>query len=174
VAHIVSIVVNDSGGDDRRITYQITLEDNVGVQLTHMIGPIVADPGFDAAVDAQSKATELLAQEMTTEDEGAQERVWDEDSLYITQNPRWSTDRRIAKKLIRWMMREQDPRIVIALEPLIDYIRANYTAAQIAAWLDLTIAQVLKMNRRINAVLEDVGTIKAQIVVFEAESEDIE
>jgi len=175
MASIISVTItHDSGGSDRRLHYSIVLEDNDNVQSTHEIGPIVADAGFDASAHANKKAQQLLTGAANDEDNQIIERVESEDSLTITLNPKWSTSKRIAKKLIRYMMRERDPRIVVALEPLIDYLRANYNANQLANWLDITTQQVLKMNRRINAILDDVGTVKAQMALFDAEQEEIE
>ena len=174
-ASIVSVTItHDSGGSDRRLHYTIVLEDNDSVQSTHEIGPIAADAGFNAPAHANAKAQQLLTGAADDEDSTVVERVASEDSLSIALNPKWSTSKRISKRLIRWMMAERDPRIVVMLEPLLDYLKATYTANQMANWLDITVPQVLKMNRRINAVLEDVGTVKAQLILFDAEHEEID
>ena len=94
-----------------------------------------------------------------------------DDVLALTLDPKYSTSKKIAKKLIRYMMREHDPRIVIALEPLIVYLRANYTNAQLKTFLDLTTLQAQKMNQRINAVLDNKATV---FDAFDSAYEDIE
>jgi len=174
MAQIISVTItHDSGGPERRLHYEIVLEDNDGGQAPHNIGPIVAAQGFNAPQHANQKAQQLLDGNADAEDSGVVERIETEDSLTLTLNPKWSTSKRIAKRLIRWMMRERDPRIVIALEPLLDYLAANYNANQLANWLGITTQQVLKMNRRINAILDDVGTVKAQMALFDLEQETI-
>ena len=176
MASIVSVVVDrDTGGERRRLNYTITLEDNGNNQHEFKVGPIVTDGDFDANTGGITTANDLLEQQAKGEDDGVITLVYEQggNALTLTLNPKWSTSKRIAKKLIRWMMREKDPRIVIFLEPLIDYLQANYNATQMANFLDITVAQVLKVNSRVNAILSDVGTVKAQLLVFDGEEEEI-
>lgn len=92
-----------------------------------------------------------------------------DDPLPLIQSPEHSTSKKLAKKAIRYMMRKQDPFIVIILEPLIIYLRANYTSDQLIAFLDLTSPQAVKMNNRINAVLDN----KTIYDTFDQNAEDI-
>lgn len=177
MASVVSVVIDrDTGGERRRVNYTITLEDNDAVQHEFKVGPVMADADFDANAYGVTRSTQMLEEQAEQEDEGTINLVYEQggNALTLTLNPKWSTSKRIAKKLIRWMMREKDPRIVIFLEPLIDYLQANYNATQMATWLDITVAQVLKVNSRVNAILSDVGTVKAQLLVFDAEQEEID
>lgn len=107
-----------------------------------------------------------MADEEAQQAEGA---IEDGDALDRVLNSRWGAEKKIAKRLILLIMRERDPRLVVLLEPLIQYLRDNYTANQLANWLGITVQQVLAMNRRINAVLSSTGTIKAQLAVFDGE-----
>jgi hypothetical protein len=91
-----------------------------------------------------------------------------EDPVVVVNNPVHSTTKRLSKKLIFWMMRERDPYIVILLEPLIIDIRANFTASQIANFLDITIAQVTRLNARIDQILDN----KADLIAFRDGDED--
>lgn len=91
-----------------------------------------------------------------------------ENPVSVVDGAVHSTTKRLSKKLIFWMMRERDPYIVILLEPLILDIRATYTAGQIATFLDITVAQVTRLNVRINRILDN----KADFVAFRDEVED--
>ena len=77
------------------------------------------------------------------------------DILARIQTPVHSTTKKLVKKIIRYMMQEQSPYLVIALEPLINYLRTNYTAQQLITFLDITADQATKLNARINAVLNN-------------------
>lgn len=92
-----------------------------------------------------------------------------DDPLPLIQSPEHSTSKQLAKKAIRHMMKMRDPFIVITLKPLINYLRANYTNAQLVSFLDLTTAQAIKMNNRINAVLDN----KTIYETFDQNAEDI-
>lgn len=94
-----------------------------------------------------------------------------EDVLPAILSPAHATSADLAKRVIRYMMRERDPRIVIALEPLITYLRANYTGAQLRNFLDLTVAQAQKMDARINAILDNKAAV---FDAFDANGEEIE
>jgi len=171
---ISNTIILDKGTQDRRIAFRIILEDNENNQETIDIGPIVADATFDADAAVIQAGINALESKLSGEDSDQESLAEDGEALSRALNPRWSTTKRIAKRLIRWMMRERDPRIVIMLEPLINYIQQNYNANQIANLLDISTQQVLRLNRRVNAILTDTGTVKAQLLVFDGEQEDIE
>ena len=91
------------------------------------------------------------------------------DVLPVVLNPKHSTFNKIAKALIRHMMRTKDPYLVITLEPLIVYLKANFTNAQIRNRLNITNAQLSKLNNRVNAILNN----KADFVIYGDNAEDI-
>lgn len=161
----------------RRIRYKFTIEDNQSQTEDLFIGPLHRPGDWDVSGNLAYYGDHMLESMQDIEDEEACDSELKGNSLTITLNPRWSTSKRIAKKLIRWMMRERDPRIVIWLEPLITYLEANYTNTQLANFLDLTIPQLAKMKVRINAILDDPLTIKSAqtlIAEFDAETENWE
>jgi len=92
------------------------------------------------------------------------------DVLPAVLSPNHATSKQIFMALIRFMMREKNPYIVLALEPTILYLRATYTTAQLKNALTFTTNQVIKLNSRINAVLNN----KADFVTYDSNSEDIE
>lgn len=175
-AQVVSVVGEETGQSPRRVTYTIVLEDNEGTQTSHQVGPMTIGDSDDANAIGQQKADQLLSQKQEQEEVELPQEHYDEsiNPLTFTLNAKFSSDKKIAKKLIRWMMRERDPRIVIWLEPLIQYLRDNFTARQIANFLDITTEQVIKLNQRVNTILEQSGVVKAQIILFDSYREDIE
>lgn len=173
-ASIIDIVIESTGEEQKRVTYTITIQDNEGINTTHRHGPVLADSSYNPVNEASAIAASVLEQLQEQEAAETEDQIMEVDVLNRSINPKWTTTKRIVKRLIRKMMREQDPRLVIILEPVIQYLKANYNANQIANFLDITTAQVLRMNRRINAILQDSGTVKAQLLVFEAEQEELE
>ena len=89
-------------------------------------------------------------------------------SLAIT--PIYNTSKNLVKAVFRHIMKVKDPYLVLAMEPLIIYIRANYTNAQIINLLDFTAEQASKMNTRINAILDNA----AAFTTYNTNAEDIE
>lgn len=174
MASIVNVVIEyDSGGKDRRITYSVTLQDNDGQQTTVKHGPVVTDENFDAAAFAVTLGERKLAGFIEQEASNV-EAALESDALSAVTAAKWAEPKDVARALILHMIRERDPRIVVALEPLIQYLQANYTVTQMANWLGLTVAQILKINRRVNAILSDVGTVKNLLVAFDAEQDEFE
>jgi hypothetical protein len=170
MSSVVSVSVY---GNDRpwvnglvRRRYEVTLEDNDAVQHVRVSRPLK----IAASDDGTATADRMLAGEMAREIGRA---ISSDDSLTLTLNPKWSTTKDMAKAIIYKMMKERDPYLVIQHEALLNYIRANYTGAQIANLLDITIAQVQKMAVRIDAILSDTATVKDSLAVFDANSEEL-
>jgi hypothetical protein len=175
MATITDVVIETEDSNSRKkVTYTVILTDNDGGTRTHKIGPINGDSDYDPIAQAPAIGISVLAGFESDEEAQAEAAIETGDTLTLTLNPKWSSSKRIAKRLIRYMMRQRDPRIVIALEPLIQYLKANYNATQMANFLDITTAQVLKLNRRVNAILQDSGTVKAQLTVFDQDLDEIE
>jgi len=151
-------------GERVYVTYRFT--DHVGG--THDVNRYVSNTtDHDAAMTALVSAIDIRMIE--NEVSSAESRVESgEDSLDIVNNPIHSTTKRLAKRLIFWMMRTRDPLVVILLEPLILDIRATLTVPQIETFLDLTNAQVIKMNNRINNILDN----KADFLAFDANTDE--
>ena len=160
----------------RRIRYRYVIEDNASATQEYFIGPFHRPGAWDVAGNLSVYGSALLDQLKDDEDSQAEE-IKATDALTFTQNPKFSTEKRIAKKLIRWMMREKDPRIVLWLEPLLTHLDENYTNTQLSNFLDLTIPQLAKMKRRINAILEQPAsrkTCKELIAEFDDEEDVFE
>jgi len=146
------------------VTYRFT--DHVGG--THDVNRYVSNT-TDHAQALLDLIPDINARMIEQEVDSAVSRVESgEDPVVLVNNPDHSTTKRLTKALLYYMMRERDPLFVILLEPLILDIRANFTAVQMAAFLDLTAAQVTKLNGRINNILDN----KADFLAFENDSED--
>ena len=161
----------------RRIRYRYVVECN-DLSTEEYITPPFHRPGsWDVNGNLSLYADSHLERKRNIEDNKACDPEFNGNSLVITQNSKYSTQKRIAKKLIRWMMREKDIRIVLWLEPLITWIKVDsgYTNAQIRSFLDIDVDQLQKMNRRIKAILEDPDTIKStKTLVAEFDVEEAE
>jgi hypothetical protein len=133
------------------------------------VGPRLVASDFDVNAWIASHGDNILEQLAKREEEEAKNLNAVEDPLFYTLNPKWSTTKRIAITLLSWMMQEKDVRIVLYLETLIAYIQANYNGSQIASLLDTNIATVQRLNRRVNAVLTDTGTVKDLLSTYDIE-----
>jgi len=161
-------------GGRKKVQYRFTLEDNDSATKIINYAPKIVPNSWDTDADKAAIAATMLESHASDEDNAQENPDFSVNSLTLVQNPKWSTSKRIAKKLIRLMMRKRDPRLVIWLEPLIVYLRTNYTTPQLSAFLNLTTDQLIKMNRSVNAILEDEGTVKDQLALFDADVEEVE
>jgi len=132
-------------------------------------GPRLVPSDFNANAWLSAEESVVLEGLALEEDEGGLDVTSVADPLVYALNPKWSTTKRIAKVMIYWMMDERNTRAVLYLETLIVYIQQNYNAAQIAVLLDITIEQVQRVNRRVNAILTDVGTVKDLTTDYDVE-----
>jgi hypothetical protein len=165
---IVSHAITTTAQSPTRVNAAYIFTDHTGgtVKLSKLVGV-----GFDTEADAlamyngisRAQAASEAAQSIEKLEAGA-------DPVALVLNVTHATSKSIAKKLIFHMMRERDPFIVIILEPLIVYLRAELTGAQLLAFLDLTPAQGVRLNTRINAILDN----KAALLSADANREDIE
>jgi len=173
---ISSEVVSDRPQSDGRryVKYKFVVQDNDGSLTDHFHGSKLVAEDFDTAADIVLQGNNLLTELTNTEETRLDSPDLDTVALQIVLNPKFSSSKKLARKLILFMMREKDPRVVIWLEPLIVYLRENYNANQIANFLNIPVDKVLKMNRRINAILSDVGSVKDQLTAFDVEEEEIE
>jgi hypothetical protein len=176
VASVISrdIIEDSVQGDGRReIRYRLVCEGNDAVQVELWPGNRRVPEDFvaQAALDAMDPLATLA----DTEDSGVFSAFEDNiNPLDLVLNPLWSTSKRLAKELIYWMMEEKDPRIVIWLDPLLDYLDANFTNEALSNFLDMTIPQLAKMKVKSNAIMEEVDTVENNLVVFDANTEVVE
>lgn len=159
----------------RRIRYKYTIEDNQLNSEDYYVGPLHRPGAWDVAGNLAGYGDNQLLNMQDQEDEEICNPELVGNALEIVQGVKWSTQKRASKKLIRWMMKERDPRIVIWLEPLLTYLDTNYTNQQLSNFLDLTIDQLAKMKVRINSILQDPLAIKsADTLIAEFDAEEVE
>lgn len=175
-SEIIEDLVSDKiGRRDLRLRY--TVEDNNSASSDIDVLVVRASAATDANALLAARGAALIASLEDAEDQeaiAAAETA--EDSLILMLNPAHSSSKRIAKALIYEMMDNRDPRFVIWLEPLIEYLRANYTPTQLSNFLDLSISKLQKMDARIDAILEAPGvsaSVKDQLVIMD-DNEGIE
>lgn len=84
-----------------------------------------------------------------------------EDSLVVALNPIHSTTKEIAKTLIYHMVKARDIGFVLKMEPLIEYIKANFTSNQMQNFLDVTAQQLTRMNIKYNSVISNKADLLA-------------
>ena len=156
----------------RLVRVKFVAEDHDANQFDVFVGPRQVAADFNVSDWMAAHESSVLEQLAAQEDAGGLDLNVVANPLTYAQNPKWSTEKSIAKTMIYWMMRERDPRIVIYLEPLITYLKTNYTVTQLANFLGITEAQVLKMNNRVNAILTDSGTFEVLLAVFDVEEEE--
>ena len=165
---IVSHTVTTSPQSATRMNAHYAFTDHVGG--VHSVRKLVSNT-FDTEADALAMYDRVAEGLVSAEEQAILGMVENGEDIQSTiLNPVHSTTKELVKKAIRYMMRERNPYIVIALEPLINYLRANYTGAQLITFLDITSEQATKMNNRINAILDN----KSAFTTFDSNAEEIE
>lgn len=160
----------------RYVRYKFVCEANDSSTQDVFIGPKLVPSDFDTDADIAALEPVILSRLAKEEGDTLEDINFIEDPLPLILSPKWGSTKYLASRILRWMMREKDPRIVIYLEPLIEYIQTNYNATQIANLLDMTTEQVIRLNNRVKAVLDPpvvAASIKYLISVFDAEEDDI-
>jgi len=158
---VTSAIIEDTLHTPTRRELRYLFTDHVS--RTHHIRKIVGGAAFDEVADLIVVAARLEDQLDEGELIRSEKRVMrGEDALSVVQNPIHSTDKKIAKYLIRKMMRagkSDDPArrekaifLAIVLKPLVDWMKANLTNAQIRNFLDITNPQLVAMNNRLHKV----------------------
>lgn len=162
-----SLISTIPSGNRNYVTYQFT-HDGGRIDRINKLVP----SGHDTNADMLSMY-DGIEQSASDGEEAALEALA-EDDVEITSTMvlavKYTTAKKAAKKLIRFMMRTRNPYLVIALEPLIIYLRATYTNPQLLNFLDITQAQGVKMEARIDEILDN----KSVFTTYDANAEDIE
>jgi len=140
----------------------------------------VAPVGADLGANLTARATALEASLADAEDNQALGLVGAEaDVVALCLNPVHSTSKRLAKRLIYWLIRARRsdnlPEILRLLLPLVDYLKANYNPSQLSSFLDLSLAQLSQMDTKIGYLrtVQGVSPLDA-LALAEAESEDLD
>jgi len=169
-------IIEDSLHTPTRRELRYRLTDHVGGE--YVTRKIVDSPAFDAVADLAATATQVEAQLDEEEQERIEKRVLrGGDVLALVQTPIHSTDKKLAKKLIRALMRagkSDDPAerekaiyLAIMLKPLVDWMAANLSPAQIRNFLDITAGQLSAMNTRLNKVYSHYADLLSFLDTFE-------
>ena len=140
----------------RYIRYKFRVQANDLSEIDYYLGPTLVASDFDDVAYIPTAEQKVLNRLAIAEHEQLYSMASIADPLQAVLNPVWSTTKEMAKAAIYWMLREREPRIVIYLEPLIEYIQANYNATQIGNLLDLSAENVQRINRRVNAETGEV------------------
>ncbi len=145
-----SIIIGDiqQANGARHITESHT--DDIGV--VHTVSYFApADADINALMSARAL---LIASNLISSDKSnAIERLLNgENPLDMTFN--YCTNKQAAEVLIRFGMESREPYILLLLKPLIEYLKATYTVAQIANYLDITTTQLSRVWTRYNAILD--------------------
>ena len=161
---VSSRVVEDAAQKDGRRYLRYGHTDHNGLEHVTHVRLVPAD--FNADPDGDAARQELSLD--TSERQQAISRIEvGEDSLAVVNSFDHSTQKELAKALIYEMVRRRDPYFVLLLEPLIEWIKANFSAAQIQSFLDITSAQLTILNNKYNAII----AIKADLLLADIEKE---
>ena len=161
---VSSVVFIDHAEKDGRRYLQYRHQDHLGFFHHSSLRLVPSSFVLDAAADG------VLIEISLDEGEAgnAINRVeFGEDSLVVANSFIHSTQKNIAKKLIRHMVSTGDPYFALAMESLVDFIRATFTAPQIENFLDITSAQLTTLNNKYNAII----AIKADLETADVQEE---
>lgn len=158
----------------RYVEYRYTLQDNDSNEVILDVGPLYVNASFNTATDIVARES-IVLDSLDLQEQGAVMDMFpDTDPLPTINDPKWSTNKKLARPLIVWLMDEQDVRIVLWLESTLIQVNA-LTDTQIKNFLDITQAQLDKMRARIKDVLNNPSVIKSGKTIieeYEAEREE--
>ena len=131
----------------------------VGVSHTDHLGvvhkrlPVIISSNF---VDEAEKQTYLsnaaTAYENNLDNNEQTDSVNSVDIVDYILFPKHSTAKKIAKYLVRLIIREKDVVLVIKLKPFILYLNANFSDIQLINLLDITQTQLNRLRARIKDI----------------------
>jgi len=159
---------NHTQADGRRYV-RFRFVDHLGG--SHWSGPMLLDGAAD--YDAiRLSAVPRVESDLDEQEQGeACSRLENgEDALVVVNSAQHSTMKKLAKKIIRYAMRNRDVHLLIALEPLITYLRATYTGAQIANFLDVDLPTLSRIAQR----YDDLIAVRTVIDADAGRVEEIE
>jgi len=148
---IVSSVVAEDGAEQgntgvKFIRFEFT--DHEGVVHTHF-----RYKKYPVATNAEAERVSLIPELESILDEGEQKQAWFADNpLDLVLTPSHSTQRKIARYVIRRLMRSDELEDIRRCKPLLKYMDANLTDAQIRTLLGITAAQLVKLRAKGAAV----------------------
>ena len=147
-------IIEDSpqGANRRRIQYAFT--DHLGV--VHKQGYFMADDAFDANADILLRVARI---EQGLDEQECNSFAGDP----MTATFQHTNRRKVLRRLLIEAMRDENPKLLLALEPAIAWIRANYSGAQVANYLNITIPQAVKLSNRFDALVAIASTLGADL-----------
>ena len=169
VAYSVKLSDRPQADGRRYVRVMFSCLDHDGGQQDVYKGPRLVAADFDVDTWMSSHEASVLEDLAQNEDQGILDVQSVLDPLDYALNPKWSTTKRIVIAAFSELMINRDPRFILYLEPLITYLKANYTGQQFANLLNITLAKLGRMNDRIKEVLETTGTMKELLVTFDSE-----
>ena len=155
---VSSRIVEDAAQKDGRryLRYGHT-DHNSKEHVTHVrlvAAAFVADPDADAPRQATALDESERGEAISRVESG-------EDALTVVNSFDHSTQKELAKALIYEMVRRRDPYFVLLMEPLIEWIKANFTNVQIRNFLDITASQLTTLNTKYNAIIASKADLLA-------------
>lgn len=111
---------------------------------------------YPIATDSDTKRLELVPKLETALDETEQKEAWgSEDPLVLTLAPSHSTQKKIAKYIVRQLMLTRDVEDIIRAKSFLLYLNANFTDQQLRNLLDITQSQLTSMRTKVKRIWED-------------------
>lgn len=77
---------------------------------------------------------------------------------------KYTTKKTVIRKMLIKAMQDENPKALLKLKPIIDWVRASYTGAQIANYLEITTQQAQKLATRFDALVLVQSTLDADTV----------
>ena len=111
---------------------------------------------LDQSVDVDAD----LLERVVLFDEGlaeSEELLFDGDPL--TYSFRHTTKAKVIRRMLIRAMKDENPKAILRLKPVVDWVRATYTGAQIASYLNITINQAQKLAARFDALVAVQATL---------------
>jgi len=164
MAIISSIIAEDQAQKDGRRSIREIHTDHLGKQ--HSVS-YMAKAESDVNAVMIARLSQINAQLIEIEEQKYLSKFEDELSNPLNYSFDFTTKKAFLKRLIRYIMKHKDVKTVLAIKPLIDWLKANYTATQIATYLGVTVAILLRINNRLDAIFAVSDTLIADDTMVE-------
>ena len=149
MAIISSQVIEDQAQKDGRRSIRERHIDHLG---TYHFVQYLADVGMDINAIMLARIPFINTMLVDNEEQKLISKFEEEHSDPTAYTFNFTTKQAFLRRLIRYLMKHRDVKIIVAIKPMIDWLKATYTAAQIATYLGITTVVLGRINTRLDAI----------------------
>lgn len=121
----------------------------------------IAESGMDVNAIMIARVPSLNTMLIENEEQKLISKFEEEHSDPTLYTFNHTTKQVFLRRLVRYLMKHPDVKIIVAIKPVIDWLKATYTATQIATYLGITTTVLGRINTRLDAIFAIADTLDA-------------